>query len=173
MRIAQIKVYQFDELTEEAKEKALGKLRDTNVDYYWWELEYEHFKAELEKMGIVAEDFAFDIGRGDYLYITKGGILDEKKLLESAGVDLRTEEARDALTYGITLKTVYQGAGQGYNYFEPNDFKEVNICEWIREILRGFLKELRDTYYYLISDGAVVDTIEANEYEFTEEGELF
>jgi hypothetical protein len=31
---------------------------------------------------------------------------------------------------------------------------------------------LRDSYYYLISDESIIETIECNDYEFTEEGKL-
>jgi hypothetical protein len=32
---------------------------------------------------------------------------------------------------------------------------------------------LRQEYEYLTSEGAIIETIEANEYEFTEEGRMF
>ncbi len=173
MRIAQMRVYQFDELSEEAKEKALQKLRDINVDYDWWELYYEGFREELREIGTEAEDFGFDLGRGAYLYINKGCFVDQRRFLKSAGVDLRRGEAKDALQYGIELCTKHLGGGDAYNYCDPNNLEDVNICEYLKDVLRGFWKELRDAYDYLISDEAVVETIEANEYEFTEEGELF
>ena len=173
MRIAQMKVYQFDELSEEAKEKTLEKLRDINVDYDWWEPYYEGFCEELRDIGIEAEDFGFDLGRGAYLYINKGYFANEERFLNSAGVDLRRREAKDALQYGIELCTEHLGGGDAYNYCDPNNLEDVNICEYLKDVLRGFWKELRDAYDHLISDEAVIETIEANEYEFSEEGELF
>lgn len=173
MRIAQIKVYQFNELSEEAKEKAIEKLRDINVDYEWWDGELEDFKRELREIGIEAEEIFFDLNYGGYIYINKGGVFDERRLLKVASIDLRRREARDALTYGIELKTRYLGGGGGYNYFDPDNFPKVNICEWLKEKLEDFRKELSDTYDYLTTEEAVTETIEANEYEFLEEGELF
>jgi len=173
MRIAQMRVYQFDELSEKAKEEALQKLRDINVDYDWWEPYYEGFREELRKIGIEAEDFGFDLGRGAYLYINKGYFTDEERFLKLAGVDLRRREAKDALQYGIELCTKHLGGGDAYNYCDPNNLEDVNICEYLKDVLRGFWEELRCAYNYLISDEAVIETIEANEYEFTEQGELF
>ena len=38
--------------------------------------------------------------------------------------------------------------------------------------LNGYLyQKLMNQYEYLISDEAIIETIEANEYEFTEDGE--
>lgn len=173
MRVAQVKVYKFSELSQEAKEKALKKLRDINVDYDWWKPELEQFQIELRDKGIEAEDFSFDLDRGTFLNITKGYVLDERRVLKSAGVDLRTGEAKDAINYGITLHHKHTGGGEGHNYFEPNNLPDVNICEWLKDILMDFWKELRDTYDYFITDEAAIETIEVNEYEFTEDGELF
>jgi len=49
--------------------------------------------------------------------------------------------------------------------------------EWITETLRDYAKELyRDLekeYEYLSSEKVIIETIEANEYEFTEDGKLY
>lgn len=47
-----VKLYQFSELSDEAKETALDKLRDINVDHNWWDFVYDDFKTIAEFLGI-------------------------------------------------------------------------------------------------------------------------
>lgn len=43
MKTIQLKLYSFNELAKEAKEKALTKYRDLNVNFNWWEDEFDDF----------------------------------------------------------------------------------------------------------------------------------
>ena len=49
MREKTIKLYQFDELSDKAKETAIKKLYGINIDYGWWEFVYEDVK-EIGKL---------------------------------------------------------------------------------------------------------------------------
>ena len=40
MKTIETVVYDFDELSDEAKQKAINNLSDINVDYGWWEFQY-------------------------------------------------------------------------------------------------------------------------------------
>lgn len=46
MRTEQINIYQFSELSEQAKQKAIEKRRYWNVSHNWWEHVYDWFKEE-------------------------------------------------------------------------------------------------------------------------------
>lgn len=61
MRIKEIKVYAFDELSDEAKDKAINKLYDINVGYEWWDSIYE----DARNIGLEIE--SFDIDRGSFV----------------------------------------------------------------------------------------------------------
>lgn len=52
MRIKETKVYQFDELDDEAKEKARQWYREGCLDYDWWEYVYEDAATIADLMGI-------------------------------------------------------------------------------------------------------------------------
>jgi hypothetical protein len=45
--------------------------------------------------------------------------------------------------------------------------------EFLRSILEDYRILLQKDYDYQTSDEAIIETIQANEYEFTENGELF
>lgn len=60
MKTKTINLYEFDELSEDAKEKALQNLWDINVDHEWWDYIYE----DAERIGLKIT--GFDIDRGNY-----------------------------------------------------------------------------------------------------------
>ena len=59
MRIKETKVYQFSELSDEAKETAIQNCCDFNVDYEWWDCMYDDAKNVLLKL----ESFDLDRNR--------------------------------------------------------------------------------------------------------------
>ena len=61
MRIIETKVYKFEELSEEGKEKAVNNLSDINVDHEWWDFIYED--AEQICLRITA----FDLDRASFV----------------------------------------------------------------------------------------------------------
>ena len=44
MRIKEIKVYTFNELTPEVQNKIINKFYDINIDHDWWDSDYEDAK---------------------------------------------------------------------------------------------------------------------------------
>ena len=57
MHTVTIEVYPFDELSEKAKQKAIAKYWDINVNYDWWEGIYE------DASNVYIEITGFDLGR--------------------------------------------------------------------------------------------------------------
>ena len=60
IKTTETKVYKFEELTDEQKEKAIEKLYDINVNYDQWDFTYD----DAERIGLKLE--GFDIDRGSY-----------------------------------------------------------------------------------------------------------
>lgn len=56
MRTIEIKLFSFNELSEEAQKKAIEKHYDINVDDNWWEFVYDDFREQATNEG-------FDIDR--------------------------------------------------------------------------------------------------------------
>lgn len=52
MRIKETKVYTFDELSDEAKEKARGDWRNCGLDYEWWDCLFDDAVQVAECLGI-------------------------------------------------------------------------------------------------------------------------
>ena len=56
-------------------------------------------------------------------------------------------------------------------YGDPEDLEDLNK-EFLRSLCEDYRIILQKEYEYLTSEEAIIETIEVNEYEFTEEGEL-
>lgn len=55
MKTIQIKLYEFTELDEKGRQKALNELSDINVDYGWWDFLYDDFIAIAKTIGITVD----------------------------------------------------------------------------------------------------------------------
>lgn len=86
--------------------------------------------------------------------------------------------------YGLSASVSHRGHYQHENctdisvdYDAPNyqgmsEDAEDAICEALRDFMRWIYHRLETEYDWLTSDDQVKEAIAANEYEFTEEGEL-
>jgi hypothetical protein len=55
MKTINLHLYSFDELDKAAKEKALTKYRHLNVDFDWWDNEYEDFIEICSYLGVTVD----------------------------------------------------------------------------------------------------------------------
>ncbi len=55
MKQVTIKLYQFSELKEDAKDTALDKMTDINTDHGWWDFVYDDFKTIAEYVGVTVD----------------------------------------------------------------------------------------------------------------------
>jgi hypothetical protein len=188
MKTEQVKIYKFNELSKEVQEKVLDKMREINTDYDWYDGYYEGFKEELLKIGISCDDFCFDLYNRDFS-MTKphidnlrkfllSALTDSQKLLIEVDEDEKAEFEKEVNRleeeYDFVIKES-NSSRSSYNYVEGLDdignILGIDYDEYLKDTLRGFLKSLQESYDYLLSDEAVRDTIEANEYDFFESGE--
>lgn len=168
-------VYRFDELSEDAQQKALESLWSINVDHEWWEPCYEGFYETLAKIGVECDTFYFDIDRGAYLYIDNPSVVDDARFMKACGIDGRTKGARDAGEFGIRIETHHHGGGIASNFVSSDGWDsetDQKATEFLRDILADFHSMLRKEYDYLTSGEAIRETIDANGYEFTKSGEM-
>lgn len=166
-------VYNFDELSDEAKQKALEDLSDINVEYDWYTYELDFNEGIFAKHGLEVDDINFELDYRGWADFREINIADPKLLLKSIGVDLRSKAAREALENGIgTAKHHYSGA-EFRSYFETgNDDFDDRLSDLWQELTGEALQRLQGDYGYLTSKEAIIETIEANEYEFYEDGRL-
>lgn len=179
-------VYKFDELSEPAQEKALEKLWDINVNYDWW----EHICEDAETIGVKITEFDLD-SPNSWRPQIKGHLTEN--LLESFrlvrrnhGKDCETfKTAKDHLNKYIQAFIEWHGresthvAAPDWNRvtwlrefaYEYEGYEEL-AKDYLRSILEDYLIMLKKEYEYQTSGEQVTETIQANEYEFHEDGSL-
>lgn len=186
-------VYKFAELSDKAKGKARDWYREGGLDYDWWDCIYSDFDMIAGILGFEVKDKQFSgfWSQGDgacftgrYTY-AKGACAN---IRAHAPLDRDLHAIADAL-YSVQRKAFYQlGATltkSSHHYSHANtvsveawrnDDKEVAdhqqdaIREATRDLMGWLYASLEKEYEYLNSDESVTDSIEANEYEFNENG---
>ena len=178
----EIKVYSFDELSEEAQERAINELRPLNIEPYWYEDTFDTIRAAGKLLGLEIDRIYFDmdlycIFNADYRYVHGGAVKAVRK--EFSWADDLCKVAKDLQGlqkrhfYSLSCNVSSQRNTNSYRCFR---FGEDYECDDLGDILDDFAHWarilLRDEYAWLTSNEAIREMIEANEYEFTEAGEL-
>ena len=190
MRIQETKIYTFDELNEDAKEKALDNCRDINTfdGSEWWNHIYADAKAVAKTLGIDVDSIYFSgfSSQGDGACFTgtyeyhkgwRAELLDHElfdaDLLEIGNA---LQEAQRKAFYTIVARIAHRGHYSHSGCMAIDDdascsFDSDGIRDALRLLADWMYSSLEAEYDYLTSDEAVRESILANEYEFTETGE--
>ena len=165
--VKKTEVYPFAELTDDAKQTALEQLADINVNHEWWDFTYE----DAANVGIKIT--GFDHCHGDFT-------LDVEEIANK----IIAEHGESCETY----KTAIEFLAEIYNLrndfmlsdddldeedFELSDTYEDAVDEFKYSILEDYRIMLQHEYEYMTSEEAIIETIEANDYEFTADGKLY
>lgn len=193
-------VYTYDELSDDAKEKARDECRHWNTDDdYWYEHSLDYWKEELEKQGIYDAEISFS---GFYHQGSGASFTGKPNLAEwmkAQGIARRYR----ALYYAATNPTNEVEAfatitsGRGYShytrgvpevelrcYLDDEDPRAVRLNQqadevndafeqWFRDQEGEIYRNLRDEYEYLTSDEAIAEMLIVNETQFNEDGGLY
>jgi len=145
MRTIEVKLYQFAELSETAKEYALNELYDINVSYDWWDCVYDD-----------AKDIGLEITEFDLCHMEiDGNLLHDLPAVKKA---ITTQHGRSCDTY---------------KYVQSFDMRtDVDFNDFKYGLLQEYLSMLQKESDYQTSKEAIIKSIECNEYEFDENGNL-
>ena len=195
MKKHEIITYFFDELSEESKAKAIENLYDINVDCDWWEFITENFKTENKYFEVTKVYFSGFSSQGDGAMFEYSAIKDE--LLHKIINELKTTNRnkwilKQAGIYGSgkhTGRYCHENSCshsidfEGFDYqYNPRLYEIIDI--WFSEIEENIISEYKNMCFelyrtlekefdYLTSKEAIIDMIEANNYEFLETGKLY
>jgi hypothetical protein len=164
MKTIQVNLYQFSELSENAKQNAISKLFDINVDFDWWSYIYE----DAKRIGLKINEF--DLDRNRYC---KGEFINSPT--ESAEIII-LEHGKNCETYK-TAKEFLNDLNELTSKFEniedcPEDDIENLENEFLYSICEDYSIMLQKECEYLQSEESIIETIEINEYDFDESGNL-
>jgi hypothetical protein len=188
----------YEQLSNEAKEKARESYYDINVNvhYEWWESTYEYATAVASMLGMYGFDVVgFDLDRGYYVQYEARFNSKNMKLDHLTDVQ-RTQLGHiiDPLVQQAALCAIHSQGSFLWADVTPSHRTSLNV-DWeawgvddreeIEDSLDGEAIEqafedfadwigdqLQAEYDWLTSDEAIENSIIANDYEFDEEGEL-
>jgi hypothetical protein len=175
MKTIEINLYKFSELSEAAKQKALDKLYDINVDHNWWEFTYD----DAEDVGLKLTGFDLDRNlhcTGEFYYNAEECA---ELILKKHGEMCQTfKTAQQYISDKSELVEKYSDGVQTNIVTEENEYDFDQDCdelenEFLESILEDYAHVLQNEYEYLTSEAAIIETIEANDYDFTENGKLY
>lgn len=170
-RTVRTKVYQFSELSEQAKQKAIDSLIDINVYNDWWESTYE----DAEKIGLKITSFDLDRNRhakGEFLLSANEVAAN---ILRDHGEQCETyKTAKEFLeSWNPVFADYMDENSENYESSESEDKLKELEDDFLNSLLEDYSIMLQNESEYLTSDEAIIETIEANEYEFTQDGKRF
>jgi len=158
-----IEIYNFDDLqaNPELKAKVLDNLYDINTSHDWWDATYE----DAENIGFKITDFVLN------------GSINYEPVLSASEVcaNIFRDHGDDCSTYNLAEKFLEKFNPIFAAYLDTEEREDE-----LTELEEEFFKDLSNEYLYILqseleyleSCEAVLETIQANEYEFTIDGKL-
>ena len=200
MRTIERKIYRYDELSEQAKEVAIESMREkiSNVRIESDSYDYRNALDKIENIfGVKIYDwnvneynsyFRFEFTHIDeeteneprlllrYLNTNVLPCIDNKKRYYS-----KTAKAsrKSRILYTKSYEYCLTGCWCDYavdnalNNIKQSVKNKVNAREFVNSILEGFFEQWRNDCEYSNSDECVSEDIDANDYEFYENGEPY
>ena len=143
MRTIEIKLYEYDELSEDSQRTALDQLFDLNVDHEWWDCTYD----DAATIGLKIESFDMYTAKGYLMY-------DPAKVKD-------------------LVKTYHGKQCGTYEYVNSFDMRtNIDHHEFTLGLLEEYRSMLSQEYEYQTSREQIEEGIRANGYEFTEDGKI-
>ncbi len=168
MREITTKVYQYNELNDKAKEKARDWYREASSSDEWWENIYE----DAETIGLKIKGFDIDRGSNVDAVFISGALDCAVAIMREHGEMCETYKTASAY---IAERDAAIAAIPADENGDPDEYAidaaldEID-AEFLKSLEGDYLEMLRDEYEHQTSDETVAENIEANEYEFTEDG---
>jgi hypothetical protein len=158
MKIKNVAVYSFDELSDSSKSQVLAYFRG-RVDYPWFSDALESIKAFVEHFHGRILDYS--IGGEVYRSYVKTTIdpsyFRGVKLKDIDHTQMPTGYILDCTLWG-TMKEEFSKTGDAFYAFQ--------------QAIESALADIASDVEYQYSDEAIIESIEINDYEFTEDGEI-
>ena len=197
MRTVQVQVFNFSELNPTAKQVALENFRDINTHHGCWsEPIQEDFREKATQAGFEIEDIFFSgfWSQGDGAMFTYCGFNDtllnnfvdqldlsdaDKVILKAQGVvsgkglhrgNYYHEKSCDHYTTLDNTNPDWEYAADLISQLD--DAFDKYVIKTYEDLCRELYGDLEKYYEELTSDEAVQEAIEANGYEFTEDGQI-
>ncbi len=173
METREYKVYKYDELTEDQQQKVLENYADINVFDEWWDSMCEDAKT----VGIEITEFDPGRGRycqGDFIESANGTAIlifnEHGKACETYKTAENYQDEISALWAKLPEDRADDGCDN--NEYEREKLEADIDAEFLRSILEDYSILLQKEYEYMTSEEVIIETLRANDYDFTEDGKI-
>lgn len=159
MKTITLNIFDFDELSESAKERAREWYRDGALDYEWWDSIYEDAKS----IGLKLTGFDLDRNRHATGKFTESAYVVANAIKATHGASCET--CKTASQYLADYSKLPHESDETYD-----EKREDLDGEFLKSLLEDYSIILQKEYEYILSDESVDETIRANGYTFNENG---
>lgn len=170
MKTIKINLYSFNELNEQAKQKALNEHADINVSFDWWSFTFE----DAANIGLKITSFDLDRNRH------AEGVFNLSA--SEVAANIIRDHGQECETYKTAVKFLEEHEPVFCEYLDENgpNYESAEYEDKLMEIEGEFIKSLLEDYSimlqkeceYLQSDEAIIETFEANDYTFEDSGKM-
>jgi len=170
MKTIKVKLYSINELSSEARNKALSKYVTINVEHDWYDSIYE----DAEQVGLKITGFDLDRNK----HATGQLILSTLEVAQN----IINNHGENCNTYKTAQKFLEEHAPIFADYMDENSEHYESLeqegklqdleSDFKNDLLTEYANILQKEYDYLTSDEQVKETILANEYTFEADGKM-
>jgi hypothetical protein len=158
MRTMSVSVYKFDELSDSAKEKAIERFRDGMSCDFWIEDGLDSIKKFCAEFNVSLTHYSV----GAYCHIEFKTDATNKNF---RGLKLKDFD-KEAMPTGYCVDS-------DLRYKFHDEFTQTGDALYaFNEAVEAGFRSIRADMEYQLTDEAITESIECNEYEFTEDGKL-
>ena len=161
--------YEYKELTDEAKEKAIETLHH-GYEYPWWDEAKQSLDAFADQFGTRVYRYSIDLDSNahtqlSFIDICEYTTKETREILKQ----LEDNAKNGVLLCGYWLfETLLAGARM---YFDDNK-NDLSVIGMMNQASALWLQDMRSDYEHSTSDEEIVESIEANDYLFDAKGNL-
>lgn len=191
MRIAEVKVFKYDELSDRSKEKARDWYRECSRGDEWWDFTFEDCDLVAKLLGIQIDNIMFSgfSSQGDGACFTGTYSYAEGSCEAIRAFAPQDEwlhrivdglyEAQKECGYKAECKVTHRGhynhsGCTGFDFEElPSGDPEAEVKRCLRSFMDWIYRKLETEYDWRDAGEQVEENIQANEYEFEEDGSFY
>ena len=192
MRTEVLEIYKFEELSDEAKQVAIQEVREM----YYEDNDFAHWAVddcalfepkEQDLIELFGKDYAFPLientresiyfntDRNSFLDCAKAmEVTNDKQFLLWLGIDTNEEEFKD-ISFNIFTPN-YRNSDTTIEFEDfDSSFGDVvdTAVEKFNNHIKDVLKRIEADIDYRFTDEAIIEDIEANDYEFYKNGKKY
>lgn len=161
MRIKEIKVYKFDELSDKARQHAMENYREIYSEVMGSEDCWNIVDSDAKGIGI--EIICIDDHKGKF---TEGAMYTANKIVALYKEDCETHRAAQTFLFRFDELEKDEHGGPGAAAYD--DLRNA----FLKDLLKDYRYRLNQEYEYQNSDKMITENILANGAEFDEDGKM-